>query len=451
MTPDASPLLSKNARMKRLAALAFLFVCAAASAGAAETPMGFQDVLRAADRGNSDLEAGRRRHEQALERVLQARSYFFPELTAGASADRRTVNPETFGAPVFGPSGSGSSVVGPFNVYDARLRVTQTLFDLGMVRRFQAASAGAKLSAAETAKVREDVLALAGTLYFQARRAAARVEYARENLRWAAMSERVWRRRLELGTASPVDAQNARALLADARYAWRSAREARAAALTDLKDALGLPSASVLELHDEAIAAALPKPADVARDSASHPAVESLRALEAEEKALEEAEKASYLPSVQAGADYGANGVDVDDTEETYSFGARVSWSIFDLGRKPARVAEAAARTREAHARLEGELRESEAKIYEAKSQVKSAKNYLASRAQQRIYAETVLKTVETDLRTGAASRLASISASAALARARDAEEEARSLYRLAQMNLFHAQGKMKDFLETKK
>src|SRR5204862_470752 len=70
-------------------------------------------------------------------RVRQARSALLPNLSLTGSWVNRTFNPRTLGFQI--PGLSLPSLVPPFNAYDGRARVTQTLFDASSMRRVGAA------------------------------------------------------------------------------------------------------------------------------------------------------------------------------------------------------------------------------------------------------------------------------------------------------------------------
>src|SRR5207249_11296167 len=76
------------------------------------------------------------RSDAAGARVRQARAALLPNLTLAGSWVNRTFNPQTLGFKL--PGVNLPSLVPPFNAYDGRARVTQTLFDLSSVSRVSA-------------------------------------------------------------------------------------------------------------------------------------------------------------------------------------------------------------------------------------------------------------------------------------------------------------------------
>ena len=70
------------------------------------------------------------------------------------------------------------SLIGPYNSFDARFQLTQTLFDLSTIRRYRAAGAGRDLAASQEALAREQVAAAAALSYIEAVRARKAVAAA---------------------------------------------------------------------------------------------------------------------------------------------------------------------------------------------------------------------------------------------------------------------------------
>ena len=110
----------------------------------------------------------KQRVQQSLEQLNQARSFLLPKVRGVSSWQRQTRNLESFGIP--SSSATAPSVVGPFNVFDARLEITQTLFDLSMIRRLRVAGLGKDVSLLESKKIKQDVMALVGVLFVEATR-----------------------------------------------------------------------------------------------------------------------------------------------------------------------------------------------------------------------------------------------------------------------------------------
>src|SRR4051812_44085664 len=143
-------------------------------------------ILRGLDHNLGVLTA-----EESLGRARGARwialSQLLPNLSGRVSETRQKINLAAFG--FGGPSGPSfpgvSDIVGPFNVFDARLYVSQAIFD-----REAQNDARAEAHALEAARfmrqsARDFVIHVAGNLYIQALAAAARLDTTRAQLETA--------------------------------------------------------------------------------------------------------------------------------------------------------------------------------------------------------------------------------------------------------------------------
>jgi len=78
--------------------------------------------------------------------------------------------------------GFTNTFLGPFNNFDARLLLTQKLFDLSAIRNFQAGRAGVRVAELHEALAREQVASRTGLIYLEALRADRSVVAAQANV-----------------------------------------------------------------------------------------------------------------------------------------------------------------------------------------------------------------------------------------------------------------------------
>ena len=131
-----------------------------------------KEVLQIAEESDIHLILSQERLVQALARVEQNKSVLLPQISVSSSERRQTRDLRSSGI-----SFSGDPLVGPFNSFDIRAQMTQTLFDASTISRLKAAQAGKELSAAELKKTKEDVLALIATMFVNARRSKESLTY----------------------------------------------------------------------------------------------------------------------------------------------------------------------------------------------------------------------------------------------------------------------------------
>ena len=413
----------------------------------AQRVLTFREALRTAAEKSPTAVMADERVQEALERLNQARSYLFPKITGDVSETRRTENLQTLG---FKPAADGPSVVGPFNAFDARVKLTQILFDPATVRRLEAVRAGKELSAAEAKKAKQDVLALVGALYIETRRDIEAVKFAKTALCYAEEKARLADEHFKLGTGSETDLQEAKSELAANRYLVRAAESAETAKRLDLKAALGLSPGDSLKLagEDPIFQNRLPNTQDIPAAVQSHPEVKVAEENFKGQKAQELVERAGYLPKISGAADYGSSGSQPGRGEATYDLGLELSWPIFEAGEQQAKVAEAESKTRQAKTNFNEVKIQKEAKALEAKDSLKDARLFLVAQGDRRLWKKKELELAKARFQNGTASVLDVIRVSRDAAEAENDAAEASALYRMAQINLAHALGHMEKFLE---
>lgn len=440
--------MKSSCSLLRCAAIAALGTALTAAPAAAE-PLTLQDAMRTASAQNARAVIADGRVRQALEQLHQARSYFFPTVDGLASWDRQTRNLESFGigsgtaAPA--SSAAPSPVVGPFNVFDARVRITQKLFDLGMLRRFRAAQAAEEWSSLEARRVREDIIALAAVLYIEASRAREAADLSSGLLRLSRKRYLLARDRLRIGSGTPLELSQAKSQLALSRALHRAALTRASARLMDLKSTLGLDADEPLRL---AGTRSLPdpkaaSPAELLDAVRQHPNVAAADQRARVQELVRDAQRADALPVLSGSADYGLNGRDAGDAEETYAFGAEVTMPLFDGGRRGARTAEADVQAREAVTDAEDTLRRAQAKALTSDRAVRDARAMVAAKdAAVRYWREHFLS-VDAQVRDGSSSELSRLEVSVELLRAEDDRAEALATLDTSVIERAHALGRL--------
>ena len=434
-----------DVRWPQLAATLLSLCTLAASRGTSESTsplrLRLSDALTIAKTRHLDVLVGSERIQQALAQLGQARSVLFPQVTAAASETRQTRNLEASGITLPGRD----PLVGPFNAFDARIRLSQTLFDVTAIERLRAARAGRALSLAEYDRVRQDALALVATLYLDAARAARRLELAHALLTRDAERLRIASARNTNGTGSPLELKQAESVLAQSLHQWHAAGADAIERRLDLTAALGLPTSQpILFIEEEPVEdESLPSQRDVLAHASEHPQVESARTLMRQRRAERAAESAAVLPRVTVNADYGASGKDLGDSEQTYTVGAQVSMPIFEGGLTRARIREADSAVRESEVRLKDAEVHVEANALSAMESVHQARAMVQAAEMALDVSTKTLAIVRHRRQSGLGSDLEVTDALAEAASARDQHDEALTTYRLAQVNLAHATGQM--------
>lgn len=278
-----------------------------------------------------------------------------PSVAGALSEARERINLESFG---FAPPG-GEKIIGPFNVFDARVTLAQPVFDLSAILRAQAGAAGVTAAASGTRNARDLVVQACITLYAQAVAARARIDAVRAQLETA---QALATQAADLNTAGIVpgidrlraevqaDAARQRLIVATNDYARRKLDLARAIGLPlgqafEPADDLGFREVGTMDDADALATAAQSRP-----DLGS--ALTRLHAVELEAQAA----SAERLPAFDLRAAYGTQGATASGAIPVYSVAAAVRMPVFDGGRIKGRVLDAGASLRRQQAAV-GDLR----------------------------------------------------------------------------------------------
>jgi outer membrane protein TolC len=292
------------------------------------------------------VEVARGDHREALADLL-------PQLRGGLSGVREKISLAAFG---FSGLGGFPTIIGPFNVVDARGYVSQTLFDLHALGRAHARSEGVKAALSEERDTRDLVVLACAQLYLQAVSAQSRITSARARLATAEALYDLAADRKKSGLAAGIDVLRAQVERESERQRVIVAENEAAKRKIELARAIGLPLGQAYRTVDD-----MPQspPPELTRDAALTRAYEAradLRAAEARVRAAEESRKAARgeaLPSIGVSGDFGAIGNDVATSKSTFTLAAGVKIPIFEGGRAQAKMQAADAHLEEARATLE--------------------------------------------------------------------------------------------------
>jgi outer membrane protein TolC len=284
---------------------------------------------------------------------LVAMSRLLPNINASLPESRRKTNLEAFGFPL-GPG--FPRVVGPYNVFDARVFLSQSVFDAEA--RNEASAAAHRVEAAKHSYqgARSLVMLATANVYLQALASDARAQAAQAQLE---SSQALHQQAIDLrqgGIVAGIDVVRAEVRLsADRQRATAASNDAQKAKL-QLAHMIGLPLG-----QEFALARDVPPIPDnnqtleQALDAAYKNRDDYLAAIETQ-KAAESAKKAATgdrLPSVKVLADWGAIGLTAGTSLPTFNITGAVEVPIFEGRRQDGRIAQADAELKRRTAELE--------------------------------------------------------------------------------------------------
>jgi outer membrane protein TolC len=299
--------------------------------------------------------------EQAVGRAngahWKALSDLLPNINARISETRQQISLDAFGFGSFGSAfGSLPTIVGPFNVFDARVYVSQALLDLHAINDARAEAHNMKAAQLTSKSARDFVIHVAGNLYIQALAASARTDTAITQRQTA---EALYNQAVDLkagGLVAGIDVLRAQVQLStDTQRATSAANEFEKTKL-QLARVMGLPLGQRFTL--DARLPELPDP-DMSLDSAVDRAYRARPDYQAALVRVQAAEAARQavvgesLPSIKVNADYGDIGLSPNDVHGTFSLSGAVNIPIFQGSRSRGRLLEADADLRDRRAEAE--------------------------------------------------------------------------------------------------
>jgi outer membrane protein TolC len=304
-------------------------------------------IHRALERNLGVLQA-----EESVDRAGGARrlalSDLLPHVGAGMTESRRTVNLEAFGFPLNRiPLPDGLEippVVGPFNVFDARVTLSQRVFDLDKINEKRARDYDIAAAKHEYRSARDFVVLVSANAYLQTLAAAARAETARAQLQ---TSQALYQQAQDLrqsGIVAGLDVTRAEVRMsADRQRATAAENEFQKSKLR-LARVVGLPVGQEFTLSSQLPEVPVP---DMTYEEALERALRERPDFLAAQERVRAAEatyasaKAEALPSVRVDADFGALGLSPSTARSTYNVTGGVSVPIFNGGHLQGRVAQA--------------------------------------------------------------------------------------------------------------
>jgi outer membrane protein TolC len=344
-----------------------------------------------------------------------------PRVDARAADTRQTTNLAAFGfdASLFP---GVPPIVGPYNIFDARVFGSQPLFDLSALNDVRSSTYNLTAARLDSQNARDVVAFVVTDLYLRAAAAAARIDAIRSQVSTADALLTLATNQRNAGATTGIDVLRAHVQLQAQRQRLIAAENDYAKQTLQLVRAIGVPVAQGIELADRGEAVPL---VAASLDEAVRRAVDgradyraSLERVHAAEASLRAA-STEGLPSVHVNADVGAIGPTPGDARRTYAISGSVRMSVFDRDHKGRQV-ESAARLRQRRAEAADFAQKIEAEVRTAFLDVGANEQQLALVTEQVSLAEQELALARTRFSAGVTSNLEVIQAQTELAGAQD-------------------------------
>ena len=377
----------------------------------------------------------------------RALSGLLPTLTGRVTEVRQEVNLAAFGFPL--PLGF-PSFVGPFNVFDARVYLTQPVLDLHALNDARAETHNVAAAQFSYKSARDLVVLVAANAYLQALASSSRADSARAQVQTA---QAIYNQAVDLkggGIVAGIEVLRAEVQLDTERQRATATQNDFEKAKLQLAHIIGLPLGQSFTLVDELPSVPAPEMTlEQALDRAyqTRPdyqaAAERVRAAEAARAAI----VGEGLPALRVNADYGDIGLSIPNSHSTFSVVGALNVPIFQGGRTRGRLLEADADLRDRRAQLE----DLKATIYYGVRtafldlQASGEQLQVATRARELAAAE--LTQARDRFVAGVASNIEVVQAQQAVALANEQYISALYLYNVGKAVLAHGLGVAEDAL----
>lgn len=323
---------------------------------------------------------------QARGQAKIARSALLPNLNASLSETVQQTNLQALGVhfdlPI--PGFSAPTIVGPFNYFDLRASLSQTVWDLTARNNYRATKELVRANELSVEDARDLIVLAVGGTYLQVIAARARIDAARGQLTTAEALFKQASEQRAAGVVAQIDLNRSQIQLLTQQQRLVSLENDYSKLKIALARLAGLPANEQYEVSDTVpFADAPPLTLEDALQQAFAQRAD-LKAAEAQVAAAERvhsAAKAERLPSLAVRADYGVIGTNPSHAHGTFAVVGTVRVPIWQGGRTKGEteVADAALAQRRAEledvrGRVEGEVRNAYIDLQTAASQVEVAR-----------------------------------------------------------------------------
>ena len=287
-----------------------------------------------------------------------ARSVLLPNLNGALRETVQQTNLRALGIRFNSPvPGFGiPTIVGPFNYFDLRATLTQTVADMTALNNYRSARELTRANQQSAEDARDLVVLAVGGAYLQTIAAKARVASGRAQLETAQALYAQTQQRRQAGLSAQIDVN--RGLVQQQTEKQRLATLANdlAKQKINLARLTGLPPTDGFELSDDVPFTAAPSitVGDALKEAfAGRP---DLKAAEAQVRGAERvraAARAERLPALDLSADYGAIGTNPSQAHGTFTVVGTLRFPIWQGGRIEGDVEQASAAVGQRQAELE--------------------------------------------------------------------------------------------------
>jgi outer membrane protein TolC len=295
--------------------------------------------------------------DQTSGQYLQSRSALLPQVGVFARQSIQTISLQGFGIDIPGlPQSSQQGKIGPFGSMDARVLLSQDLFNLASIRAWQSYRSRRESSRLLVDDAREIVALNVVSAYLEALRSRATRDALAEQQKLADDLYKITRERVGQGVAAELDANRAMQKANTLEQQWQQASQSYIAAKLNLANILQARITSDFEVGDSAAYGAGTFPERGAAIATALASRSDYRSAESQVRAAElqvKSVKASRLPTLGVRVGDGQSGNSPANNINTYRVQGQVEVPIYTGGRIKGEIEEANGALREAQALLD--------------------------------------------------------------------------------------------------
>jgi outer membrane protein TolC len=283
-------------------------------------------------------------------------SALLPHVTASPYVADSQINLTELGITFNGPGFSLPTSVGPFSYFDARINMSQSLFDWKAINNERAARQNLKAAEYSYKDARDLVVLAVGYTYLQAIADEARIVTAEAQVNTAQALYDQASDRVKAGTSPAIDALRAKVELQTRQQQLIQARNNFAIQKLTVARVIGLAPGQEFDLTDKS--PYQPFEGVTVEDSLKHAYTSrsDYQAALADTRAAELARKAAaagYLPSLSFDGNYGVGGSHPSTSTQVFDLRGTLAIPIFQGGSVHGDVLQADAKLEQARERLD--------------------------------------------------------------------------------------------------
>lgn len=285
---------------------------------------------------------------QSESEYLNSLSGYLPNISADVSQSRQVINLQSTGitSVLSGSSSTSSSgfpdlssikKVGPFNVFDLRVSVDQTILDLEAIYNIRASKQQVSASRHSYDNIRQIVETNTVSAYIGVLRSDAEVKRTQTDLKTAQTLYNLAKDLLKVGIATELDVTRAQVQLRNAEQNLLEAKNNLEVTRMFLARTMGISPSTPLTLNEGLrFEEVIQKSKEEAMDMAfkTRPDLLALKARENELSFRVKSARAEFFPKLEFHADYGANGLTPEEAViPTWTIAGVLKIPIFNGGR----------------------------------------------------------------------------------------------------------------------